>query len=868
MHLLLLFLGGSAGLFSQNRQFERVDDPHAGLNSQILGIAKDSIGFMWFGTRSGLHRFNGKEYDTYTPPVSKGWPIADDRIRNMISDEDRQIWALTADQRYIRYSYPQDSFYLPNQARVPAAVKTRLALSATVLNENKPVDGARYFIEGNQLKAVDLENGKETIHYPYPGQPGHLRENFVSTFYVDEEQTLWVATWGGKILKVTHPTYSPVSKLVLSRLYIGGQAIDAGQSVFNRVVLDQALMVTNKITLDHHHRDFGIDLLTLTQDTVGHTYQYRLLGYQEQWLPTKHRRIDFTKVPSGEYTFQARAVAADGTLTETVDLKVAIKPPWYASPNAVGLYHLSMIFGLASCVVYRKKRTRFSGEEEISDGSSNTSGRRNRKRQQTRMSGIGRSMSEYGELNSASPGRRTSKPVTAKQGSKVLERENDTGRVESSDLTLNYTLVNGVGIIEEVIEAFNPVAEARNISYSCTSPAELIGRFDPDKLRYIVTNLITTAFKHTPLGGKISLTIKALANTLYISAENTKGCISNTDESDSICQPTSECTQVPMGICTEAEDLLAQTYVELLNGTIRYKSEPRKRMWVEIGLPYQPEEALAANQAPSEEVFAPSSTRCKASGEDSKPSTVLIVEDNPEVRRYLEIELNIAHRVLAESNGIDGLSTASREIPDLIVSDVLMPGMDGTEMCKRLKQSDRTSHIPIILLTAKGHDHDRVAGLSSGADVYFSKPFNVAVLKAQIQSMIANRTALKRNAPEKDDRVEEADGQSRLDKSFISSAVEVIERHMADTGFNPELLADHLNISPRQLYRKLNTISGSTASGFIMQVRMEKAADLLKDWKLNVSEVATRVGISEASNFSRAFRKHYDCSPTRYRKNL
>ena len=268
-------------------------------------------------------------------------------------------------------------------------------------------------------------------------------------------------------------------------------------------------------------------------------------------------------------------------------------------------------------------------------------------------------------------------------------------------------------------------------------------------------------------------------------------------------------------------------------------------------------------QTPTEGLSAAEHHPRKTNNEEVHKRTVLLVEDNADMLFYLETELLSIYRVICENNGADGLETAVREVPDVIVSDVMMPKMDGREMCRQLKSDERTKHIPVILLTAKSQDQDRVAGLSSGADVYFSKPFSTKVLRAQIASIIANRIA-STTTPTREEKSQES-GQSELDRRFMESAERIIRQHLADTSFNPEVLADRLGISARQLYRKLNAISGDTVSELILRIRMDKAAELLQDWRQNISEVATNVGFTEASNFSRAFRKHFGSSPTEYR---
>ncbi|WP_198664933.1 response regulator [Lewinella sp. IMCC34191] len=845
-----------------------------------MGIAPDSIGFMWFGTQNGLYRYDGEKFDAYPPPLRKGWPIASNRIRNVVSDADRQIWALTADQRYITYSYERDSFRLANQASVPPSVKVMLGLSANEINRTRQVDGLHFFMEGNQLKATDARREQIQVEYPDPSKSRHRRENFVSSFYVDDH-AVWVGTWGGRILKATHSVQPGATKVILSQLYISGNVISPGQEVFKRVVLDKMLFVSDKITLDHHHRDFGIDLLALSQESGEHTFQYRLLGYENKWQPARDH-VDFSKVPSGLYKFEARAVSPTGNTSESVSLRITIKPPWYASPSAVGLYHLSMLFGLVSCVAYRNKRSRKRGPGNTRDRKRDADIRQKLSEQRLRLPHMaGRAPGHLPakvvppDVASGSPFVRSTidetggpAKMTMDPPPKATERIAGGGPASEIDMTLNPTLDDVIAIIRDGVDRYSLMARCRNVTLSFASSRPLLmGQVDAPKLRHIVENLISHAFKYTPNGDAIFVEVELSGSYLIISAKNRRYGVRDTDRSwaDLLI---SERTSADMGAYSETNDLLAQTYVNLLNGTVHYKSEPNQGIRAEIRLPYEAGGAIA-DHAGEAEISEPSAAGGPGEGvskSDKRPS-VLIVEDDLEIRYYLQTELEEEYRVLTADNGVDGLKTAQEELPQLVLSDVLMPGLDGNAMCKQLKQASKTSHIPVILLTAKRQDQDHVAGLSSGADVYFSKPFNVTVLKAQIRSMIANRTVLQPGQAASNTGPEEK-GHSELDKRFINSAVEVIERHMGDTAFNPELLADHLQISPRQLYRKLNAISGNTVSGFIMQVRMEKAADLLKDWQLNVSEVASRVGISEASNFSRAFRKHYGCSPSRYRKDL
>jgi YesN/AraC family two-component response regulator len=242
------------------------------------------------------------------------------------------------------------------------------------------------------------------------------------------------------------------------------------------------------------------------------------------------------------------------------------------------------------------------------------------------------------------------------------------------------------------------------------------------------------------------------------------------------------------------------------------------------------------------------------------------VEDNLDVQTYLSKELSKKYTLIQEYDGKKGLATAIQYIPDIIVSDIMMPEMEGTEFCKELKRNENTSHIPVIFLTAKGSDENQIEGYNLGAEAYVMKPFNVDVLDAQIKSVLENRIILQNRLGgirKIQPLQQEVPGQ---DNEFLEKVIEIITIHIEETNFNSEELAQALGISQRQLYRKLKGISGNTVHEFITKVKMNKAEELLKSNNFSVSQIGYKVGFSEPSNFSRTFSKHFGCSPSQYLK--
>ncbi len=302
---------------------------------------------------------------------------------------------------------------------------------------------------------------------------------------------------------------------------------------------------------------------------------------------------------------------------------------------------------------------------------------------------------------------------------------------------------------------------------------------------------------------------------------------------------------------------------EILNGKITVESQVEKGTLVKVILPFFPPENSDILEA--EKGFLKNKLNVASEETDSLIPVVLIVEDSPDIQTYLQAELESQYKILSENNGLDGYKKAVENIPDLIISDVMMPKMDGYKLCKKVKNNEHTCHIPVILLTAKTSEENQTEGLKTGADVYIPKPFSIQVLKAQIESIIENRKKLQEKLAATQHISEIRQENSRqMDNEFLQKVGNYIEENIHEEGFRSENLAEAFHISTRQLSRKLKAISGSTTHEFIIRVKMEKAARLLKESNLNVSEVAFQVGFSEPSNFSRTFTRHFGCSPTKY----
>ena len=317
---------------------------------------------------------------------------------------------------------------------------------------------------------------------------------------------------------------------------------------------------------------------------------------------------------------------------------------------------------------------------------------------------------------------------------------------------------------------------------------------------------------------------------------------------------------------------MVKSFIDLHKGTIQVSSEQKKGTEFKILLPLgnkhlnisKTESDSKINNEIYEQINNSETDSEVKSGENRVKKTVLIVEDNSELRNYLKNELKEDYKLKMAINGKEGLQMAIKFIPDLVISDVMMPIMDGFEMCSSIKKDIRISHIPILLLTAKGMQIDRVKGIDSGADVYLNKPFNMNVLKSHLSQLINSRQILF-NKYYNGVSDKELLNTTSLDKQFITNILEYIHKNINDPSLNVENLADELLISRSKLYRKIKALTGNTANEFIKKIRLEKAKQFLESSDHSISEISFKVGFSSPSYFTKCYKTQFGNLPTEVR---
>ncbi|MFK7906699.1 MAG: ATP-binding protein [Chitinophagales bacterium] len=456
----------------------------------------------------------------------------------------------------------------------------------------------------------------------------------------------------------------------------------------------------------------------------------------------------------------------------------------------------------------------------------------------------------------------------------------DLSKLESGKMSLQKKHGDVIAFIQLLVEAFQIFAEEQQIQlHFSTKTTELNGYFDPDKLEKILYNLLSNAFKFTPSNGTINIavsqqSISTAQSLLQIRLQDTGKGIS----SEQLPHIFDRFYQADNSPIRQAEGSgiglsLVKELLELQKGTIKVESELEIGTTFYLELPLE----LSAN-APVEKLHktslqfsthivtnqATQASNTKTRNSKKRKNLILVVEDTPDMQTYIHSILSPHHKVISADNGEVGVAKALEEVPDLIISDVMMPKKDGYALCKELKTDERTNHIPIILLTAKAALSSRLEGLQQGADIYLSKPFSPEELLLHISNHIQIRQQLQERYS-KVIQLSNSNKDASLENNFLNKLIETIEAHLDDFQLGVEQLSIYMHMSRQQVYRKLHALTNYGPSEFIRIIRLKKAMTLLENKTGTISEIAYEVGFSSPGYFSKCFVKQYGVSPSKWK---
>ncbi len=683
-------------------------------------------------------------------------------------------------------------------------------------------------------------------------------------------------------------------QVAIRDLRLANQSVPVGEMADGRTLLTKTIGETRRVELSHRDNMISIEFVGLK---IGESqllrYAYRLGGFHD-WIYTDsdERVAHYTNLQPGRYTFAVRAANNDGVWSDPVRLDLEIRPPFWQTGWAYLLYALAA--GGLLLLVIRIVQMR--------------AGLRHR----LQLARVEREKAE--ELNelkvrfftNISHELRTPLTLILSPLEQLLREERTNGRiyrmytrmyrnagrlhhminqlldVQKNDaglLRLRVAEGNLVRFLEEIVLSFDGLAQEKGVALSYRpAVARLPVTYDRDQLEKVFYNVLSNSLKFTPAGGAVDV-------TLAEASPDGRDCaaITVTDTGRGI--PAEQLPFVFDRFYQAEEDYgadggtgiglaLAKAITEAHHGTIGVSSTPGKGTRVTVFLPrgdgHFHEEQKIQNFRDSEEIsrylelVATDAEREAAPAVEGNPTKVLVVEDNADIRAYLRENLGKEYTIYEAENGVAGLQLAETELPDVVLADITMPEMTGIELCRRLKSSIHTCHVPVILLTARTSLLFKLDGLQTGADDYVTKPFNLQLLRARIVSLVGNRKRLREHFGKNITLSPKGVVLNTLDEDFLRQVQESVEKHIDDSAFGVEQLADAVFMSRMQLYRKIKALTDETPNQLIRSFRLERAAQLLRSRQYNVSDVTYMVGYNDLKSFRSQFKKKFGVSPSHF----
>ena len=658
-------------------------------------------------------------------------------------------------------------------------------------------------------------------------------------------------------------------------------------------ILEKSVMETDRITLKHNQNSFTLKLSVPNYLSGKHnTFAYKLEGYDKQWYEINDRRtITYSNIPHGTYNLMVKAANNDGKWNETPTcMGIEIKPIWYRSYLAVCIWILllsALFVALYRFLIDRKeKESRLELEKQEKAHQEEIHQMKMRffinisHEMRTPLTLIINPLSEMISKSSDTWIKKQLKYVerNARRLLHLVNQLMDYRRAELGVFKLRVQQENIHKIIKENWSFYEKLAQSKNIRYSLISEVEGKAPYiDGQYLELILNNLISNAFKYTD-EGSITVKVYEKTNELVVEVSDTGSGIPNEQQSiifERFYQVDNEHIGSGIGLS------LIQRLVELHHGTISLQSEVGKGSTFTVSLPSTPEaysqeelegrdttEAHTSNRPDLAMLDSnPEDDNCEVGdGNTKKRGRLLIAEDNEEIRAYMKEGLSKLFDIMLAKNGEEALQMLKDNETDIVITDMMMPVMDGLKLCSHIKQNIATGHIPVIMLSAKTDKKDELEALKTGADDYIAKPFSMTLLIAKIQNILRTQYRLQDKVSKSMEIAPEKISFNALDEQILTRAINIVQENIDNAEFSTEEFAKAMNMSRSNLHLKLKALTGESALDFIRKIRFKEACRLLKDGRYSISEISYMVGFNTPSYFATCFKKYIGCLPTEYIK--
>ena len=839
-----MFVGAQSGLYLYDFENETLElyEPEVFSKIQLSRndinyLCEDSRGLLWIGTRNGLFVYNPytKEVNKYSE--ANGLPS--DLIQSVLEDSENNIW-----------------------------IATNRGLSCVKVTTNVETPG--YFFN---ITNYDTSEGLQGEQF-----------NYNAAYITSKSELLFGGISGFNLFipsQISYNTNSP--KVVITDFQIYNKSIKPEETYNGRVLLKNSISITDEIKLKYSDNYITLTFAALDFCMPSKSrYYYKLEGFNDQWLEADRysRKATYTNLSPGTYVFNLKAVNNDGVESRApISLKIIVSPPFW---NTVAAWIVYLILVLAIILWYRSRMT-LKAERKLTYAQEKLKTNQQLEMDEMKLRFFTNISHEFRTpltliLTPLDELLNKEKDKEKKNLLEVIDR-NAQGLLRLVNQLLDFRKLDNNGhklqqshgdviqFLNEQASLFNDAMEKKRINYTFSTEIPALPMwFDVDKLAKIMVNLLSNAYKFTPEEGHVSIHVKNREDAILSISVQDDGVGVPEEDQEKIFErfyrvnPSKDYNNQGSGIGLH----IVKEYVELHGGQVHAERLPEKGSLFEVLLPIVAEAPEHSNAILVETKEQEEERLTSETPAENELPKLLVVEDNAELLSFLADQLKTDYIVLRASNGMDGKEIAFAEIPDMILSDVMMPLMDGIELCQLLKADIRTSHIPFILLTAKSGEESKLEGLTAGADDYITKPFNLNILKIKIKNIVETR---RYNQKEFQEQVKIEPSKitvSSLDEKLIRKALEYTEKHMSDPDFSVEELSRELGMSRVHLYKKLSSLTGKTPIEFIRIIRLKRAAQLLQESQLTVSEIAYEVGFNNPKYFRKYFKDEFGVLPSLY----
>ncbi|MCE7053431.1 response regulator [Algoriphagus sp. AGSA1] len=880
-----IWLGTPFGFYRYENDENRFRKFEEFKNYFVYSLLEDHAGNIWAGTyNDGLFRFNPEsgELTQFKPDPDDPGSIPHHTVIDVFEDSKNTIWAATTGGGFVKFNPTDQSFKTYTVANgFPASTYFK------ILEDN---NGLLWITSNKGLLQFDPTTEDARLYNEKSGlipSPFNYRSG-----YKAEDGTLYFGSQGGLIS--FHPDKIEVSnfhpKLVFTDIRLFNEEIPINPE---DGILHKSIIYTDKITLQHDQNSLTFEVASLGYtNSQSWNYSYRMKGLEDEWRQLSDSQIlSYSYLPPGNYTLQIRSpeIQSSGDYKEA-RLEIEILPPFYLTPLAYIFYVI-----LSVLVVYwliSLYKTRVNNRHQVQLNL--LEAEKEKELYEAKIEFFTNITHEIrtpltlikGPIEDILSKDRNCDPevkndllIIEKNTNRLIDLSNqllDFRKTEQRGFKLSFLKTEISGILDELYARFKVTAVQSGLNFTLekSTPA-LFADIDKEAVIKILSNLLINALKNADTMIHIRLVYDPTNSSTFKIDISNDGTLIPASLGKKIFEPFFQIDENYIPKTKQGTGLglpLAKSLAEMHHGSLRLDSDPELNRFV-LELPIKQKEAIHLEDEsepyiePKEIGESPHKT-----GKQEKPKkksslpAILLVEDNKELLTFLGEKLKGKYVIHKAANGLLAMDILKKEPIDLVISDVMMPEMDGYKLCEHIKSNLDTSHIPVVLLTAKNNINAKITGLEMGADVYLEKPFSLEFLYLQIKNLLQHRDQIKKAFASLPLVNSDTIAHSKADEEFLSKINEAILENIENELFGVSELADKLHMSQSSLLRKIKGISELTPNGYIRLVRLKKSAELLSEGLHSIAEISEMVGFNSPSYFTKCFQKHFGELPKDFSK--